>query len=84
MTSPLNLEEVDLAVVAYGIRKLVDAPIEGSIVGRTRLRDAVVEHLDCSQLEAEQIVDTMIGRGFLVETEVADGRSLWEIRTARG
>lgn len=37
----------------------------GRVVGRTVLRDAVAGRLGCSQLEAEQLVDTLIGRGYL-------------------
>jgi len=40
------------------------APV-GYLPGRTALRDAVVDHLECSQLQAEEVVDTMIVQGFL-------------------
>lgn len=33
--------------------------------GKTALRDLVVSHLRCSELEAEQIVDTLVSRGFV-------------------
>jgi hypothetical protein len=36
----------------------------GYLDGRTALRDAVVEELRCSELEAEEIVDTLVARGF--------------------
>ena len=39
--------------------------MEGEVVGRTVLRDAVAHHLRCSQLRAEMVVDTLIARGFI-------------------
>lgn len=36
-----------------------DPPV-GAIVGRTKLRDAVMIELQCSELEAEQLVDTLV------------------------
>jgi hypothetical protein len=41
-------------------------PPIGFIVGRTMVRNAVTDLLECSQLEAEEIVDTLILRGKLV------------------
>jgi hypothetical protein len=43
------------------------SPPRGSIVGRTLLRDEVARDLSCSLFEAEQVVDTMVARGFLSE-----------------
>ena len=37
----------------------------GLLEGKTRLRDWVVSDLDCSQSEAERIVDTLEARGFI-------------------
>jgi len=76
----LNPEEVDLAVVAIALHSACGPIVEGSIVGRTLLRDEVAKHLECSQLEAEQIVDTMIGRGFVSESRKDDGMPIWTIR----
>jgi hypothetical protein len=78
----LDPESIDLALVARALETAVGATALGAIVGRTRLRDAVVGHLDCSMLEAEQIVDTMIGRGFLVLERTEDGLDHWVIRNA--
>jgi hypothetical protein len=73
--SDFDPERIDLAVVARHLKAAFEQiPIEGYVVGRTRLRDAVAAHLRCSQLEAEQVVDTMIGRGFIrFEGELPDG-----------
>lgn len=70
-------EEIDLAAVARELRATLGAPIEGAIVGRTVVRDAVAQQLQCSLLEAEQLVDTMIGRGFLIPTETSGGLTVW-------
>jgi hypothetical protein len=62
----MDVEQVDLAVVAAFLqRRLGPRPIEGFVPGRTLMRDAVVTELSCSVLEAEALIDTMIGRGFL-------------------
>ena len=37
---------------------------EGQLEGKTVLRNAVVALLNCSELEAENIVDTLAARGF--------------------
>jgi hypothetical protein len=57
----------------------------GYLDGRTALRDAVAERLECSTLEAEEIVDTLVAQGFArYEGDPAaaldDGRS-WSLRT---
>ncbi|HVY25725.1 MAG TPA: hypothetical protein VHB79_04210 [Polyangiaceae bacterium] len=39
--------------------------VPGSLLeGKTRLRDATASLLQCSQLEAENIVETLVARGF--------------------
>jgi hypothetical protein len=45
---------------AYLQRRFLDAPAIGAIRGRTDLRDAVAEKLSCSQLEAEELVDSLV------------------------
>ena len=69
MARVLDLESLDLAVLAAVLSSACRPPIEGAVVGRTRLRDEVARHLGCSQLEAELVVDTMIGRGFIRRRE---------------
>lgn len=61
----LEPEQVDLALLARHVAtRFRGDPAVGYVVGRTRIRDAVAEHLRCSALEAEQLVDTMVQRGF--------------------
>lgn len=59
-------ESIDLAVLARHLRTALGSSVPGAVVGRTALRDEVVRRLDCSQLEAELLIDTMVGRAFLV------------------
>lgn len=62
----LDPETVDLAALARALEQRVPAAQrEGAVVGRTALRDAVTVHLACSEAMAENIVDTMVARGFL-------------------
>jgi hypothetical protein len=59
-------DDVDLAQLADALKRTFEnSPPIGYLLGRTALRDAVVDHLRCSLLEAEQLVDTMVSRGFL-------------------
>ena len=62
----LVIEDVDLATLVESLRRRFAAarPV-GFLEGRTALRDAAAEELDCSDLEAEEIVDTLVARGFL-------------------
>jgi hypothetical protein len=63
----LPVEEIDLAALAAALERAFTgkgAPT-GYVEGRTAIRDAVTEHLGCSELEAELLVDTMVSEGFL-------------------
>jgi hypothetical protein len=80
---------MDLAQVATELMRIFagNAP-RGYLPGRTLLRDAVVSKFNCSQLEAEQLVDTMKSRGFLrydgaTSTGIDDMRS-WTINCTPG
>jgi hypothetical protein len=77
MASPFNPEAVDLASVRDFLHDRCGSFVEGDVVGRTRLRDEVSRQLGCSELEAERLVDTMVGRGFLERQVLADGRTGW-------
>ena len=59
-------DDVDLEDLAERLEQLFgEAPPLGYLLGRTAIRDAVSAYLGCSDLQAEEIVDTMVGRGFL-------------------
>jgi potassium-dependent mechanosensitive channel len=73
-------EAVDLANLASMLKEAAGRSVVGAVVGRTRLRDEVVRHLQCSQLEGEQIVDTMVARGFLLQQKTSDGQVYWTIK----
>jgi hypothetical protein len=80
-------ESIDLGRVTSELtRVFAGKPPLGYLLGKTALRDAVTRFLACSQLEAEQIVDTMISRGLLEyegqpASEIDDLRP-WSIRPA--
>jgi hypothetical protein len=61
----LAVEDIDLAQLTAALRTRFGGvgPV-GYLDGRTALRDAVAEELVCSTLEAEEIVDTLVARGF--------------------
>jgi hypothetical protein len=61
-----DVESIDLAALAAKLAATFggSAP-EGYVRGRTTLRDAVAAHLGCSALMAENLVETMISRGWL-------------------
>ena len=59
------VEDVDLKELAATLRaRFAGAGPVGYLDGRTVLRDAVVEELECSELEAEEMVDTLVAGGF--------------------
>jgi hypothetical protein len=62
----LVIEDVDLAELTGALRaRFAGASPAGYLDGRTALRDAVADQLGCSALEAEEIVDTLVARGFV-------------------
>jgi hypothetical protein len=79
----LDLEQIDLALLTAELERRVSGPsLAGWVRGRTKVRDAVVEKLACSELEAEQLVDMLIGRRFLRfsgDPASAQGGGLWTI-----
>lgn len=62
----MDVTEIDLneLVRQLAARFSAAAPV-GYVRGKGDLRAAAVAILDCSELEAEQIVDTMEGRGLV-------------------
>lgn len=77
--STLDVERVDLANLIEMLRSRAEAAFVGAVVGRTNMRDAVAEHLGCSVLEAEHLVDTMVARGLLRLEPLPDGREVWRV-----
>lgn len=61
-----DIESIDLGALTADLRRAFggSAP-EGYILGRTALRDAVAAQVGCSDVMAEDIVETLISRGFL-------------------
>lgn len=80
MGHEIDVESVDLAELAQFLgQRFQDVKPEGFVVGRTELRDSVAERLDCSQLVAECIVDTMVARGILRLEQHEGDTGLWRI-----
>lgn len=82
----LPIDEIDLQALARTLRARVGATLlENYLDGRTLFRDAVVEILDCSLCEAEELVDTLEAREYLYFPKLRDEThsielSQWEIR----
>jgi hypothetical protein len=74
-----DVEDVDLEKLAEVVRQRSEGALVGAITGRSIARDIVALHLGCSLLEAEQLVDTMISRGFARLERAEDGRQVWRI-----
>lgn len=64
---PLDREALDLLGVAQKLRnEFGSGPFtSGLLEGKTRMRDRLVESMRCSELEAEQLLDTLLARRFL-------------------
>ena len=76
---PFDPESIDLAHLSNQLRELAGRTVSGEIIGLTILRDEVARLLDCSQLEAENLVDTMVTRGFLTRHRSVEGDVEWQI-----
>lgn len=76
-----SLEVHDLNDLASYLQTVFGSqPPVGAIVGRTQMRDAVAEHLGCSQLEAEELVDSMVAQSVLVFEGEPGEPGVWHIR----
>lgn len=78
----LDPESIDLLALTKHLARVFSGGAQGYVVGRTRLRDAVVGRLRCSELQGEELVDTLIMRHlieFSGDPTVADTGS-WLIR----
>jgi hypothetical protein len=81
----LSVEEIDLVTHTDGIRNQLGDTLEASYLrGKTVLRGAVVAQLGCSDVEAEQLVETLELQGFVAFPHLPDethpaGRLVWRI-----
>ena len=76
---------VDLRELALDIApRFADEPPRGYVLGKTAIRDALMDRLLCSAVVAESLVDRMQARGFISYTgnprEAEDGDAPWTIR----
>ncbi len=78
----VRIEDIDLRDVAERIREHIPVgePPVGYLRGRSYFRDVLVHELDCSELEAEELVDTLELNGYLRFTGDPSVRSRAESR----
>ncbi len=74
----LDVEQIDLAELLEVLRGR-ETELEGALDGRSQMRDIVAEHLGCSMLEAEDLVDTLVARGFAHLERDEEGREGWRL-----
>ena len=79
------MDHVDLAEMAALIRRHIppgDPPV-GWLRGRSYFRDVLTHELHCSDVEAEQLVDTLEMHGFLRfagdPSERSEAHSRWDV-----
>lgn len=58
------MTRVDLSTLTLRVHRRIGSP-RGYVPGRTAIRNAVVDLLSCSELEAEELVAQMENRGFI-------------------
>ena len=75
----LDVEQIDLAELTDVLRPH-EVELEDDLAGRSRMRDVVAAHLGCSLLEAENLVDTLVLRGFAQLEQDPEGRTFWRLR----
>lgn len=81
----LDIESIDLRALLHHLAGVFrGAPPEGAVTGRTAFRDAVAAKLGCSQLQAEELVDSLVLRGNLRLISSPEGGELWTIEVPRG
>lgn len=77
-------EEIDLQALVEEIRTLLPGGPVGYLRGKALMRDALVERRNISQMEAEDLIDTLELNGYLhflgdpTQRSVADAP--WEIQ----
>lgn len=62
----LDVTSVDLSELSQSLVRLLKSPTipGGLLTGKTILKEATMATLNCSELEAENVVDTLVARGF--------------------
>lgn len=78
----MDIEDIDLEALARTIKQHIPPgePPVGYLRGRSYFRDVIAQALRCSDVEAEQLVDTLEINGYLhfegnpSERSVADSR----------
>ena len=83
----IDFDHLDLSQLAKLIREHIPAgePPVGYLRGRSYFRDVLTHALRCSDMEAEQLVDTLEMNGYLLFTgdpsERSHADSRWDIVT---
>ena len=86
----MGIDDFDLADVAERLRQHIppNEPPVGYLRGRSYFRDVLVHELAISELEAEELVDTLEMNGYLRFTgdpaERSEAESRWDIRPEHG
>ncbi len=86
----MDIDNLDLADVAERIQRHIPAtePPVGYLRGRSYFRDVLVHELGCSELEAEELVDTLEMNGYLRfegdPSRRSQAESRWEVLPGRG
>jgi hypothetical protein len=79
-SASVDAEDLDLSELAGVLRQSLDAGVAiGLVVGLTLLRDLLADHLGCSLLQAERIVETMVDHGFIVLKESPGRPAVWHM-----
>ncbi|HYG67398.1 MAG TPA: hypothetical protein VD838_07050 [Anaeromyxobacteraceae bacterium] len=63
----MDLEDIDLSELAERIRRHIPPtePPVGYLRGRSYFRDVIAHELQCSDVDAERLVDTLENNGYL-------------------
>ncbi|BDG08086.1 hypothetical protein [Anaeromyxobacter paludicola] len=63
----MDIDDIDLAELAASIQRHIppNEPPVGYLRGRSYFRDVISHELRCSEMEAEQLVDTLEANGYL-------------------
>jgi len=88
MASLGPVDEIDLNEVSERLHSLFEhRPPSGYLRGKTSMRNALEQSFECSELEAEEMVDTLESRGFIRfdgdPTKQSDLDNEWTIETGR-